>query len=116
MRLRALQLLVLAALVLLWHVFTKPGLIPPFYFEQDNRAAFFFGDADRHLAIGHGDGGRARARAERLGGGRSELALDVAHEEGTDADAHAATRGLAVGQAGHGDQFLVLEVVVLREI
>ena len=44
MRLRALQLLVLAALILLWHVFTKPGLIPPFYFEQDNRAAFFFGE------------------------------------------------------------------------
>jgi len=47
MRLRALQLLVLAALVLLWHVFTKPGLIPPFYFEQDNRAAFFFGEPSK---------------------------------------------------------------------
>ena len=29
---------------LLWYVFTAPGLIPPFYFEQDNRAAFFFGE------------------------------------------------------------------------
>ena len=26
------------------HVFTKPGLVPNFYFEQDNRAAFFFGE------------------------------------------------------------------------
>ena len=44
MRLRVLQLAVFAALILLWHVFTKPGLIPNFYFEQDNRAAFFFGE------------------------------------------------------------------------
>ena len=68
MRLRALQFLVFAVLVLLWHVFTKPGLIPPFYFDKDNQAAFFFGeplkifdriahwffvDADiyRHLAV-----------------------------------------------------------------
>ena len=44
MRLWVLQLAVFAALILLWHVFTKPGLIPNFYFEQDNRAAFFFGE------------------------------------------------------------------------
>ena len=44
MRLRTLQFAVFAALILLWHVFTKPGLIPNFYFEQDNRAAFFFGE------------------------------------------------------------------------
>jgi NitT/TauT family transport system permease protein len=44
MKLRALQFAVLAALVLLWHVTTKPGLMPNFYFEQDNRAAFFFGE------------------------------------------------------------------------
>ena len=44
MRLRVLQFAVFAALILLWHVFTKPGLIPAFYFEQDNRAAFFFGE------------------------------------------------------------------------
>jgi NitT/TauT family transport system permease protein len=42
--LRALQFLVFAVLVLLWHLFTKPGLIPPFYFEKDNQAAFFFGE------------------------------------------------------------------------
>ena len=33
-----------AALVLLWYLLTTPGLIPTFYFEQDNRAAFFFGE------------------------------------------------------------------------
>ena len=44
MRLRALQFLVFAVLVLLWHVVTKPGLIPPFYFDKDNQAAFFFGE------------------------------------------------------------------------
>ena len=44
MKLRTLQILVLGVLVLLWHVFTEPGLIPPFYFEKDNQAAFFFGE------------------------------------------------------------------------
>jgi NitT/TauT family transport system permease protein len=44
MRLRVLQFTVFAGLVLLWHLFTTPGIIPPFYFEQDNRAAFFFGE------------------------------------------------------------------------
>ena len=32
-RLRILQFGVFAGLILLWHVFTKPGLIPAFYFE-----------------------------------------------------------------------------------
>ena len=36
MRLRALQILVLGVLIALWYVFTAPGLIPNFYFEQDN--------------------------------------------------------------------------------
>jgi NitT/TauT family transport system permease protein len=47
MQLRALQILVLGVLVALWYAFTKPGLIPPFYFEQDNRAAFFFGEPQK---------------------------------------------------------------------
>ena len=47
MRLRALQLLVLALLVAFWYAMTAPGLIPPFYFEQDNRAAFFFGEPQK---------------------------------------------------------------------
>src|SRR5438132_12687500 len=44
MQLRGLQFAVFVALVLLWHAITKPGLVPNFYFEQDNRAAFFFGE------------------------------------------------------------------------
>jgi NitT/TauT family transport system permease protein len=44
MRLRSLQFAVFAGLVLLWHVFTTPGIVPPFFFERDNQAAFFFGE------------------------------------------------------------------------
>src|SRR4030081_1156547 len=47
MRLRILQLLVLGLLVVAWYVLTAPGLIPAFYFEQDNRAAFFFGEPQK---------------------------------------------------------------------
>src|SRR5215831_17882611 len=47
MRLRILQLWVLALLVGVWYVLTAPGLIPNFYFEQDNRAAFFFGEPQK---------------------------------------------------------------------
>ncbi|MFN4017346.1 MAG: ABC transporter permease [Reyranella sp.] len=47
MRLRILQLLVLALLIAFWYAMTAPGLIPPFYFEQDNRAAFFFGEPQK---------------------------------------------------------------------
>ena len=44
MRLRALQLLVLVLLIGFWYAMTKPGLLPNFYFDKDNRAAFFFGE------------------------------------------------------------------------
>jgi NitT/TauT family transport system permease protein len=44
MRLRILQFTVLAVLVMLWHMLTTPGLVPPFFFERDNQAAFFFGE------------------------------------------------------------------------
>jgi len=47
MQLRILQLWVLALLVGVWYVLTAPGLIPNFYFEQDNRAAFFFGEPQK---------------------------------------------------------------------
>jgi NitT/TauT family transport system permease protein len=47
MRLRALQIVVLAVLITGWYVATAPGLIPAFYFEQDNRAAFFFGEPQK---------------------------------------------------------------------
>ncbi len=47
MRLRSLQIVILALLIVVWYVLTKPGLVPPFYFEQDNRAAFFFGEPQK---------------------------------------------------------------------
>ena len=42
-RLTGLRLLVLVVAVGVWHVLTDPGLIPPFYFSDPGRAAFFFG-------------------------------------------------------------------------
>jgi NitT/TauT family transport system permease protein len=38
------QLIVLLLVFVVWHVLTKPGLIPPFFFENDRQAAFFFGE------------------------------------------------------------------------
>ena len=35
---------VLVAVFVLWHVLTTPGLIPPFVFDNDRQAAFFFGE------------------------------------------------------------------------
>jgi NitT/TauT family transport system permease protein len=42
--LRAWQLGLLAAVFLFWHVMTTPGLVPPFMFDNDRQAAFFFGE------------------------------------------------------------------------
>jgi NitT/TauT family transport system permease protein len=42
--LRIWQVGLLVVLFVLWHVLTKPGLIPPFVFENDSQAAFFFGE------------------------------------------------------------------------
>lgn len=42
--LRLWQAGLLVAIFVLWHVITKPGLIPPFVFENDQQAAFFFGE------------------------------------------------------------------------
>ena len=42
--LRLWQLAVLVLVFGLWHVLTKPGLIPPFVFENERQAAFFFGE------------------------------------------------------------------------
>jgi len=44
LRLRALQVLVLVLLVVIWHVLTSPTLLPPIYFAEANQAAFFFGE------------------------------------------------------------------------
>ena len=42
--LRVWQVLLLAALFAVWHVGTSPTLLPPLYFDDPNRAAFFFGE------------------------------------------------------------------------
>jgi NitT/TauT family transport system permease protein len=42
--LRVWQLGLLVVIFAAWHVLTKPGLIPPFVFENDQQAAFFFGE------------------------------------------------------------------------
>lgn len=38
------QVGLLAAVFVLWHIATKPGLLPPIFFENENKAAFFFGE------------------------------------------------------------------------
>jgi NitT/TauT family transport system permease protein len=42
--LRLWQLGLLVLIFAFWHVMTAPGLIPPFMFENDRQAAFFFGE------------------------------------------------------------------------
>jgi NitT/TauT family transport system permease protein len=42
--LRLWQLALLAAVFVVWHVLTAPGLLPNFFFENDRQAAFFFGE------------------------------------------------------------------------
>ena len=42
--LRLWQGSLLLLIFVLWYVLTKPGLIPPFVFENDQQAAFFFGE------------------------------------------------------------------------
>ena len=41
---RLWQALVLVVVFTVWYVLTKPGLVPPFLFENDSQAAFFFGE------------------------------------------------------------------------
>jgi NitT/TauT family transport system permease protein len=42
--LRAWQVLVFVALMALWYVATSPTLLPPIYFDDPHKAAFFFGE------------------------------------------------------------------------
>ena len=42
--LRVWQVGLLVFIFVLWHVATKPGLVPPIVFENDQQAAFFFGE------------------------------------------------------------------------
>jgi NitT/TauT family transport system permease protein len=48
--LRFYQLLVLALFFAGWYVLTSPTLLPPFYFDAPNKAAFFFGEPQKVLA------------------------------------------------------------------
>src|SRR5258706_4130540 len=41
--LRIWQVLLLAGVFVFWHVATHPTLLPPIYFDNPNKAAFFFG-------------------------------------------------------------------------
>ena len=43
LRLRLWQFGLLAGIFIFWWAMTKPGFIPPFMFENDTQAAFFFG-------------------------------------------------------------------------
>jgi NitT/TauT family transport system permease protein len=42
--LRVYQLALLLALFVFWYAMTAPGLVPPFMFDNDRQAAFFFGE------------------------------------------------------------------------
>ncbi len=42
--LRFWQIGLLVLIFVIWHLVTKPGLIPPLVFENDQQAAFFFGE------------------------------------------------------------------------
>lgn len=41
LKLRAWQFSLLAVIFIVWWALTKPGLIPPFVFDNDTQAAFF---------------------------------------------------------------------------
>ena len=38
------QIALLVAIFVIWHISTAPGLIPPIFFDNEHRAAFFFGE------------------------------------------------------------------------
>ena len=48
--LRLWQAAVLIGVFLAWHVLTVPGILPPFYFDDPDKAPFFFGEPLKVLA------------------------------------------------------------------
>ncbi len=44
LKLRVWQLALLFVIFFIWWLFTKPGLVPTFVFDNDTQAAFFFGE------------------------------------------------------------------------
>ncbi len=88
-KLRAVQVLLLVTIFAVWQVLTQPGLVPPFVWDNPDRAAFFFGEPVKmfqaiwtwfaegsiykHLWVdARGDGARVR---DRLGAGARGGAL-----------------------------------------
>jgi NitT/TauT family transport system permease protein len=47
----AWQLALLVVIFVLWQVLAQPGLVPPFVWENENRAAFFFGEPLKIFAV-----------------------------------------------------------------
>ena len=41
------QVALLMAIFVIWHISTAPGLIPPIFFDNEHRAAFFFGEPSK---------------------------------------------------------------------
>ena len=58
--LRLWQAGLLIAVFGLWHVLTTPGLVPPYMFENDRQAAFFFGEPLKIFSVWFGRASRAR--------------------------------------------------------
>ena len=52
--LRAYQVLVLVLVFAGWYVLTSPTLLPPIYFDDANKAAFFFGYLTKAAGSGRG--------------------------------------------------------------
>ncbi len=50
LRLRLWQLALLAGVLGIWYVATSPTLLPPFYFDDPHKAAFFFGEPQKVFA------------------------------------------------------------------
>ncbi len=48
--LRVYQAVVLALVFLVWYVLTSPTLLPPFYFDDPYKAAFFFGEPHKVMS------------------------------------------------------------------
>jgi len=49
--LRVWQVLMLVAIFAVWQVMTQPGLVPPFMWDNPDRAAFFFGEPIRMFKV-----------------------------------------------------------------
>jgi NitT/TauT family transport system permease protein len=45
------QVLLLAGLFAVWYALTRPGLLPPIMFDNEHRAAFFFGEPVKVLLV-----------------------------------------------------------------